>query len=101
MVRGYVWRVMACCENGRRSGSWSGKIRGRKDLRDVQCGSSETWCFFLFLNVKVLNWNVFGDLFLSQTSMPTTWVLKSGVDGTHGLFTPETLCCQALRRNNE
>ena len=39
-------------------------------------------------------------LFLSQTSMLTTWMLKSGVIGTHELFTPETLCCQALHRNN-
>ena len=40
-------------------------------------------------------------LFLSQTSMLTTGMLKSGVIGTHELFTPETLCCQALHRNNE
>ena len=40
-------------------------------------------------------------LFLSQTSMLTTWMLKSEVIGTHELFTPETLCCQALDRNIE
>ena len=58
---------------------------------------------FLILNVKVLSWSVSGDLFLflSQTSVLTTWMLKSGVIGTHELFTPETLCCQALHRNNE
>ena len=33
-------------------------------LRDVQNGSSETWCLFLILTVKVLSWNVSGDLFV-------------------------------------
>ena len=27
-------------------------------------------------------------------------MLKSGGNGAHELFTPETLCCQALHRNN-
>ena len=51
---------------------------------------------FLTLNVKMLGWNVSVDLFLflSQTSMFTTWMLKSGVGGAHELFLPETLCCQ-------
>ena len=52
------------------------------------------------LNVKVSSWNVSGDLFLSQTSMLKTWMLKSGVIGTHELFMAETLCCQALHSNN-
>ena len=28
-------------------------------------------------------------------------MLKLGVIGTHELLAPETLCCQALHRNNE
>ena len=32
--------------------------------------------------------------------MLTAWALKSGVNGAHELLTPETLCCQALHRNN-
>ena len=58
----------------------------------------------LILSVKVLSWNVSGDLFLflflSRTSMLTTWMLKSGVIGSHELFTPEALCCLSLNRNN-
>ena len=32
--------------------------------------------------------------------MLTTWMLKSVVNGTHELLTPETLCWQALHRNH-
>ena len=60
----------------------------------------ETWCFFVKkINVKVLSRNVSGDLFLSQTSMLATGMLKSGVNGAHEPFTLETLCCQSLHRN--
>ena len=32
--------------------------------------------------------------------MLAAWAWKSGVNGAHELLTPETLCCQALHRNN-
>ena len=56
---------------------------------------------FLIINLEVLNWNAFKDLFLTQISMLTAWAKKSLVNGAHELFTPETLCCQVMHRSKE
>ena len=68
---------MACCESGRRSGSWGGN-------------SEDVW---FYDTCDVDPWRLGAFLFFI--------VWKSEVNGAHDLFTPETLCCQVLHRGEE
>ena len=97
---GCGWRFIVCSENGRRSGSWSGTS---EDEWFCWTCRMELWRpgALLISSVKVLSWNVFKDLFLTQISMLTAWELKFAVNGAHELFTPQTLCCQVMHRSNE
>ena len=54
-------------------------------LQNEQSGSLEPWCLFLF-KCEIVVLVLFGEI-----SMHTIEVVKSGVNGTHELFTFETL----------
>ena len=87
-----------CSENGRRCGSWS--KRSEDEWFCLKC-RREPWrpgAISIFI-VKVLSWNMVGDLIVSQTSMLTAWEWKSGVNGAHGLFKPGKLCCPVKHKN--
>ena len=44
---GYGWLVMACCENGRRSGSWSGNSDDVWFCETCGVDLLETWCLIV------------------------------------------------------